>query len=112
MKRFLKWVLALIILGLMAGLIYVASFLVPNMDAKMNSVRNHDAYPVSDQAKALHDRLIVADLYVNKTSGRESLHAHATNLGRHHQVHPGHHAADNALIVWFRLSATSSQSCN
>lgn len=63
MKRFLKAFGLLVLLAVMGGCIYVFGILVPSMDNKMNAVRAHNPYPVSDRAKALHDKLLVADLH-------------------------------------------------
>lgn len=65
MKRALKWIGGLALLGLVVGLTYVFAILVPQTDAKMNAVVAHDPYPVSDKAKALHSTLTIADLHAD-----------------------------------------------
>ena len=48
-----------------AGLTYVQMAVVPQTDAKMNPVRDHAPYAVSNEAQRLHDRLRVADLHTD-----------------------------------------------
>jgi len=63
MKRILKFIIGLILLILIATAVYVFGIVVPQQDAKMNSVVPHDPYPVSKAAKALHADLLIADLH-------------------------------------------------
>ena len=72
MKRFIKGLAILILLGFIAGFIYLTAFLVPGMDAKLNGVRAHEAYPVSKRAQALHDKLVIADLHTDSLLWRRN----------------------------------------
>ena len=63
MKRALKFIISLILLILIAAATYIFGIVVPQQDAKMNSVVHHVPYPVSKAAKALHADLLIADLH-------------------------------------------------
>jgi len=63
MKRALKLIFGLVLLLIVSAAIYIFGIVVPQQDAKMNPVIQHDPYPVSDAAKALHADLLVADLH-------------------------------------------------
>lgn len=65
MKRIFKWIGILVLLLLVGGLTYVFAVVVPQTDAKMNHVVPHKAYTVSDEAKALHRTLTIADLHAD-----------------------------------------------
>ena len=65
MKKFIKAVLALLLILVVITAAYVWFIFVPAQDAKMNPVTAHEPYPVSDTAKALHDSLYVADLHAD-----------------------------------------------
>lgn len=65
MMRFLKWAALALMLIAAAGLIYLQAVIVPRTDAKLNPVIRSAPYAVSDQAKALHAQLIVADLHAD-----------------------------------------------
>ena len=63
MKRALKFIISLILLILIAAATYIFGIVVPQQDARMNSVVHHEPYPVSKAAKALHADLLIADLH-------------------------------------------------
>ena len=63
MKRFLKILFGLILLLITCVASYVLSVVVPLQDAKMNAVKPHEAYTVSNTAKTLHADLLIADLH-------------------------------------------------
>ena len=63
MKRFLKILFGLILLLFIGVATYVLGVVVPQQDAKMNAVRPHEAYTVSNTAKTLHADLLIADLH-------------------------------------------------
>lgn len=65
MKRIFKWIGIIILLLLVGGLTYVFGVVVPQTDAKMNHVIPHATYTVSDDAKALHETLTIADLHAD-----------------------------------------------
>lgn len=65
MRRVLKWAGLALIVIIAAGVFYLQAVIVPQTDAKLNAIIAHAPYPVSDQAKALHDQLIVADLHAD-----------------------------------------------
>ncbi|WP_409432431.1 dipeptidase [Litorimonas sp. RW-G-Af-16] len=65
MKRSVKWGFGLLGTALLAGGLYVFGVFVPGTDAKMNPVLPHAPYPVSANAKALHEQLYVADLHAD-----------------------------------------------
>jgi hypothetical protein len=55
----------LVVVGMLAvaGLAYVHWVLPGKVEASMNIVLPHEAYAVSDEARALHDSLFVVDLH-------------------------------------------------
>ena len=72
MKRFFK------VLGILCLILSVISFIVlsqiiwPKVDGDMNPVTAHSAYPVSKNAKALHDELWIADLHADNLLWRRN----------------------------------------
>lgn len=65
MKKFLKGLFVVILSLLIAAAIYIYFVLVPGVDKDLNKVISHSAYPVSEQAQALHDTLLVTDLHAD-----------------------------------------------
>jgi len=61
--RFIKIIVLLVLLALMAGTIYLFGYLVPSMDARMNSVAPHEPYKISESTQTFHDSLVIADLH-------------------------------------------------
>ena len=72
MKRFLKWVGILLLVLIMVGLIILMKIVWPKVDADMNPVTPHAAYPVSKRAQALHDELWIADLHADNLLWRRN----------------------------------------
>ena len=60
--------IAKIIFGLLLLAIIVAFSAVPGLlEASMNVVKPHPAYPISEEAQTLHDSLIIGDLHADST---------------------------------------------
>jgi microsomal dipeptidase-like Zn-dependent dipeptidase len=72
MKRFLKGLGILLVVLIIAGLVVLMKIVWPKVDADMNSVNAHNAYPVSEAAKALHDELWIADLHADNLLWRRN----------------------------------------
>ena len=73
MKRVFKWFGILLAVLIIAALIVLMKIVWPKVDADMNPVIAHNAYPVSDTAKALHDELWIADLHADNLLWRRNL---------------------------------------
>jgi len=65
MKKFLKILGWLVLLGLIGAGIYVFKILPAKVDNSMNVVLAHKPYKISDKAKTLHASLRVADLHAD-----------------------------------------------
>jgi len=72
MKKFFKVSLSLLLLIIFLAAIYVFGVLVPKTDAQINLVTAHEAYPVSEAAKALHDDMFIADLHADSLLWRRN----------------------------------------
>lgn len=72
MKRFLKWTGITLLIASAAGYIYLTQILGPKVDAQMNAVIAHEAYPISDAAQSLHDDLWIADLHADSLLWRRN----------------------------------------
>ncbi len=72
MKRALKFILSLLLFTILGAAIYVFGVVVPQQDAKMNSVTPHNPYPVSKAAKQLHANLLIADLHTDSLLWRRN----------------------------------------
>lgn len=64
MRTFGKWLGRLLVL-VMIGLVGVIAFAPRIVESGRNAVIAHDPYPVSAEARALHDRLIVGDWHAD-----------------------------------------------
>jgi len=64
-KRVFKWALIAAALLLIGGYAYAKNVLAKDVDAKMNKVLAHAPYPISEQAKALHNSMLIADLHTD-----------------------------------------------
>lgn len=73
MRSFGKWLGRGLILAVVLGLIGFFGFLSPYVDAKSNKVIDHDPWPVSAKAQALHDDLIVGDWHADSLMWRRDL---------------------------------------
>ena len=82
MRRFGKWLGRGLILAVILGAIGFFGFLSPYVDAKSNNVIEHDPWPVSAQAQALHDDMIVGDWHADSLMWRRDL----TKRGNRGQV--------------------------
>jgi len=69
MRRFLKALLVLLILGVTAFL----TFGPGHVEKGRNAVADHEPYPVSPQAQALHNRLIIGDWHADTLLWKRSL---------------------------------------
>ena len=81
MKKFLQALGIILILALIIGFFVLSKVVWPKVDAEMNPVTPHAAYPVSKAAQALHDELWIADLHADSLLWRRN--------PAKHQVH-GH----------------------
>lgn len=72
MKRFLKWVGVLLVILAVVGVIILSQIVWPKVDSDMNPVTAHNAYPISDAARALHDELWIADLHADNLLWRRN----------------------------------------
>jgi len=72
MRKFLKILGSLFLLGIISAAIYVFGFLVPRTDAKINPVVPHAPYNVSKAAQNLHDELYIADLHADSLLWRRN----------------------------------------
>ena len=72
MKRFLKWFGVLFLVLFIAGLIILSKVIWPKVDADMNPVTPHAAYPISEVAQDLHDELWIADLHADSLLWRRN----------------------------------------
>lgn len=61
----LKKLSLLIVLLILAGAIYFWGFKVPALDSEYNAVIDHDPYKISEETRALHDDLFIADLHAD-----------------------------------------------
>lgn len=78
MLNFLKRLAAF---GLILGIAEIAGFLIfaPGiMDASRNAVHDHDPYPVSDAAQALHQSLVIGDLHADPLLWKRDITQRAT----------------------------------
>mgnify|MGYP000196329250 CR=1 FL=1 len=69
MRRFLRALLAIVILGIAAFLIFAPGI----VESGRNAVAPHDPYPVSARAQTLHDRLIIGDWHADTLLWKRSL---------------------------------------
>lgn len=69
MRRFLKAVFVLLILGITAFLTFGPGY----VEKGRNAVADHEPYPVSAQAQALHNRLIIGDWHADTLLWKRSL---------------------------------------
>ena len=76
MKKFLKIFGVFLILALLTGFLILSKIIWPKVDAEMNPVTPHAAYPVSKAAQTLHDELWVADLHADSLLWRRNLAKH------------------------------------
>lgn len=65
MGRILRWIGGIVVFGLFAGAVVFFVFLPPYVEKTRNNVIDHDPFPVSDRAAALHQTLIVGDLHAD-----------------------------------------------
>jgi len=65
MKRFFKALGILCLILSIIGFIVLSQIIWPKVDGDMNPVTAHSPYPVSKNAKALHDELWIADLHAD-----------------------------------------------
>ena len=65
MKRVALWMGGLVAAGVAIGAYVFFVHLPPRIDARLNAVIPHEPYPVSDEARALHASLRVADLHAD-----------------------------------------------
>ena len=72
MGKFLKVSGSLITTGLILAAAYVFGVVVPQTDAKMNSVTEQAPYTISDKAKTLHNELYIADLHTDSLLWRRN----------------------------------------
>ena len=72
MKRFFKWGFSLLAVLALIGFLILSKIVWPKVDADMNPVTPHKAYPVSSAAKALHDELWIADLHADNLLWRRN----------------------------------------
>jgi len=82
MKKILKAVGVIFILGLIVGLLILSKIIWPKVDSDMNPVTAHQAYSVSVKAQTLHDNLWVADLHTDsllwrRNPAKRNAHGHA-----------------------------------
>jgi len=72
MMRVFKWIGGVIAALILIAAIYVFGILVPSTDADKNHVLPHNPYPVSAEAKALHNSIYVADLHADNLLWRRN----------------------------------------
>ncbi|AVO36427.1 dipeptidase [Pukyongiella litopenaei] len=65
MRKFGKWLGRILLLALIAGAVVFFIVLPPYVEDTSNTVIEHDPWPVSDQAAALHETLIVGDWHAD-----------------------------------------------
>jgi len=65
MIKFIKALLALLLIAAIVGILAARFVIAPQKDAQMNAVVRPAPYIVSNQAQALHDSLRVADLHAD-----------------------------------------------
>ncbi|WP_170437183.1 dipeptidase [Ruegeria arenilitoris] len=65
MRRFLKWLAGLTAAVVVIGAVIFFVVVPPYVENARNNVIDHDPYPVSDTAAALHETLIVGDLHAD-----------------------------------------------
>ncbi|KUJ86226.1 peptidase M19 [Ruegeria marisrubri] len=65
MYRLLIWLTRLVLIALVVGAVVFFGFLPPYVEDTRNNVIDHEPYPVSDEAAALHETLIVGDLHAD-----------------------------------------------
>jgi membrane dipeptidase len=82
MRSFGKWLGRGLVLVVILGAIGFFGFLSPYVDAKSNKVIAHDPWPVSTEAHALHDDMIVGDWHADSLMWRRDL----TKRGNRGQV--------------------------
>jgi membrane dipeptidase len=82
MRSFGKWLGRGLVLAVILGAIGFFGFLSPYVDAKSNNVIEHDPWPVSADAQALHDDMIVGDWHADSLMWRRDL----TKRGNRGQV--------------------------
>ena len=61
----IKWIGGMLVAALVAGVGFLFLVLPPRVDAERNAVVPHAPYVISDQAQALHDTLVIADLHAD-----------------------------------------------
>jgi microsomal dipeptidase-like Zn-dependent dipeptidase len=61
----IRKVLGLLILLALGGVLYFTIFETKRIDARMNAVRAHAPYTISERAQTLHDDLYIADLHAD-----------------------------------------------
>jgi len=72
MKHFLKWLTLILLILFGCAWLYLTQILGPKVDAEMNAVRPHKAYPVSKAAQKFHDTLWIADLHADSLLWRRN----------------------------------------
>lgn len=65
MRRFGKWLGRILLLALVAGAAVFFFVLPPYVEDTSNNVIEHDPWPVSDKAAALHETLIIGDWHAD-----------------------------------------------
>lgn len=80
-RRWLRWVLGLLAVALVAALSVLRFYVLPKVDASSNRVLDRGPYAVSDRARALHDGAFVADLHADALLWKRDLRR------RHHRGH-------------------------
>jgi len=65
MKKFFKYLLFIFVVLLLAFLAYFFFFLPAKIEADLNPVINKPPYQASEKARALHEKLFVADLHAD-----------------------------------------------
>jgi len=58
---------------ILAAIVYWIAFLPDRIERSFNSVLPHDAYPISERARTLHDSLFIADLHSDSLLWRRDL---------------------------------------
>jgi len=65
MKRFLKILSVVLLIGLLAGYLILSQIVWPRVDADMNAVTARGTHDITEAAQELHDALWVADLHAD-----------------------------------------------
>ena len=65
MRRVLKWLGGLVAASIVIGAIVFFGFLPAYVEDTSNNVIDHEGYPITDEAAALHKTLIVGDLHAD-----------------------------------------------